>query len=114
MRIRLGMSYKAGDIALVKFPSADLKKSKKRPVVVVKSENELKDIVCFQITSNHKQTNLLKIENDDLDNSTLALKSFIKYDKCFTINTDIVDKKIAKINSKLLLQLKTLFCSELF
>ncbi len=108
------MSYNVGDVLLVKFPFTNLKKSKKRPVIVVKSHNELNDIICFQITSNDEQTNLLKIEDSGLDNSTLALKSFIKYDKCFTINSEIVDKKIAKVNSKLLAELKILFCGELF
>ena len=108
------MSYNVGDIVLVKFPFTNLKKTKKRPVLVVKSQNDFNDIVCFQITSNSEQTNLLKIGDSDLDNSTLALTSFIKYDKCFTINSEIVDKKIAKVNSELLAELKSLFCSELF
>ena len=108
------MNYKVGDIILVKFPFTNLKKSKKRPVLVVKSQNNFNDIVCFQITSNSEQTNLLKIENSDLNNSTLALQSFIKYDKCFTIDSEIVDKKIAQVNSTLLTELKNLFCGKLF
>ena len=108
------MNYSVGDIVLVKFPFTDLKKSKKRPVLVVKAQSHLNDIVCFQITSNSEQTNLLKIGNNDLDSSTLVLKSFIKYDKCFTINSEIIDKKIAKVKSELLTELKNLFCSELF
>ena len=114
MRTRLGMSYKVGDIVLVKFPFTNLKKYKKRPVIVVKSENELEDVVCFQITSNSKQTNLLKLENQDMDNSVLPLKSYIKYDKCFTISSTIVEKQIAQVNATLLTKLKKLFCSELF
>ena len=108
------MSYKIGDIILVKFPFTNLKKSKKRPVLIIKSENNLSDIVCFQITSNSEQSNLLKIDNNDLINSSLSLKSYVKYDKCFTINTEIVDKSIAKVNSNLLNKLKLLFCKELF
>lgn len=108
------MNYSVGDIVLVKFPFTDLKKSKKRPVLIVKGENERGDVVCFQITSNIEQSNLLKIQDKDLDKKKLSLKSYIKYDKCFTINTSIVDKKIAKVKSSLLIELKLLFCDELF
>jgi len=108
------MSYKTGDILLVKFPFTNLKKSKKRPVIVVKNENSFGDIVCFQITSNSEQSNLLKIENSDLDKSSLSLESFIKYDKCFTLNSEIVNKNIAKVNTNLIDKLKILFCAELF
>lgn len=114
MKTRHGMSYNIGDIVLVKFPFTNLKKSKKRPVLVVKSENEFNDIVCFQITSNSEQSNLLKIENNNLDSSLLSLESYIKYDKCFTLNTEIVDKSIAKVNNDLLDKLKIFFCNELF
>ena len=108
------MRYETGDIVLVKFPFTNLKKSKKRPVLIVKSENEVGDVVCFQITSNFEQSNLLAIKDNDLNNSTLSLKSYIKYDKCFTINTEVIDKSIAKVNSSLLDKLKLLFCKELF
>lgn len=72
------MSYKVGEIVLVKFPFSNLKKSKKRPVLVVKTENELNDIICFQITSNSKQPNLLKIQKHDFLSNTLSLKSCIQ------------------------------------
>jgi mRNA interferase MazF len=108
------MSYKTGDILLVKFPFTNLQKSKKRPVLIIKNENELNDIVCFQITSNSNQANLLKIDTDDLQNSNLTLESYIKYDKCFTLNSEIVDKKIAFATSRLMNRLKELFCKEIF
>jgi len=108
------MSYKAGDIVLVKFPFTNLKKSKKRPVLVVKSQNVLNVIVCFQITSNSEQSNLLKIEESNLDYSTFSLQSYVKYDKCFTINAEIVEKSIATVKTDLLSKLQTLFCDELF
>ncbi len=72
------------------------------------------DIVCFQITSNSEQSNLLKILNNDLENSSLTLKSYIKYDKCFTLNSDIIENPIAKANTLLLEKLKKLFCSKVF
>jgi len=108
------MSYKIGDIVLVKFPFTDLSKSKKRPVLIIKNENYLNDIVCFQITSDDNQLNILKINDKDLINSNLTLESYIKYDKCFTLNTSIIDKKIATVNQNILNSLKELFCKEIF
>jgi len=108
------MSYKVGDIVLIKFPFTNLKKSKKRPVLVVKSQSNLNDIVCFQITSSSEQSNLLKIQNCDFESDFLPLDSYIKYDKCFTLSSEIVEKSIAKVNTPLLNKLKTLFCKELF
>ena len=108
------MNYKSGDVILVKFPFTNLKKFKKRPVLIVKSENELGDIVCFQITSSPNQTNLLELQDNDMHESKLFLKSYIKYDKCFTIPINIAEKQIAKVNTKLLNKLKKLFCEELF
>ena len=108
------MSYKVGDIVLVKFPFSNLLKAKKRPVLIMKNPNELDDIVCFQITSNIEQSNLLKINNFDLDNSNLTLESYVKYDKCFTLNSSTMDKKIATVNINFLDKLKHLFCNEIF
>ncbi len=108
------MSYKVGEVLLVKFPFTNLKKTKKRPVLVVKSENNFGDVVCFQITSNELQTNLLKIKDNDFKGALLPVESYIKYDKCFTINSEIVDKTLTKVNENLLEKLKILFCQELF
>ncbi|MFA5454237.1 MAG: type II toxin-antitoxin system PemK/MazF family toxin [Sulfurimonas sp.] len=107
------MSYKKGDILLVNFPFTNLSNSKKRPVLVVKDENEYGDIVCFQITSKQNQSNILEITQNDIDES-LKLKSFVKYDKCFTIDAKIIDKKMTSVKNEFLLQLKELFCREIF
>jgi mRNA interferase MazF len=112
--MRLGMSYSIGDIILIKFPFTDLSKSKKRPVLVIKSQNKLDDIVCLQITSNQNQSSLIKIENSDLIEENLTLESYVKYDKCFTLNSEIIDKKITKVNQKFVDKLKQLFCEEIF
>ncbi|MFA5215362.1 type II toxin-antitoxin system PemK/MazF family toxin [Sulfuricurvum sp.] len=108
------MSCKVGDIILISFPYTDLLSAKKRPVLVVKNENEYGDIVCFQITSNVKQSNLFEIHSDDLSEGELKLRSFVKYDKCFTISTQNADKKLAQINLASLEKIKKHFCDEIF
>lgn len=108
------MSYSVGDIVLIHFPFTDLLSAKKRPVLVIKDENEYGDIVCFQITSNAKQSNLFEITQNDFIEDTLKLRSFVKYDKCFTISTQNADKKLACINRIGLEKIKKLFCEEIF
>lgn len=108
------MSYKTGDIVLVKFPFTNLKKYKRRPVLIVKDENRYGDIVCFQITSNQNQSSLLQIKDSDFNTDKLKLQSFVKFDKCFTINNSVVDKKITDVNKTFLSKLKSNFCQEIF
>ncbi len=107
------MHCKRGDIVLVKFPFTTLLKSKKRPVLIIKSENEYGDFVCFQITSKSTQSNLQPINKKDISNGGLPLTSYVKYDKCFTLNTELVDKKLASVDNNLMKTLKNLFCNEI-
>lgn len=108
------MSYKVGDIILISFPFTDLLSAKKRPILIIKDENEYGDIVCFQITSNARQSNLYEINPDNLSEGELKLRSFVKYDKCFTISTQNAEKKLAQINKIGLDKIKKLFCDEIF
>ncbi len=86
------MRYRAGDIVLVRFPFTTLRQAKKRPVLVMKDENTLGDIVCFQITSKSTGDSLFLLEDSHFAENPLSVQSYVKYDKCFTINGDIVDK----------------------
>ncbi len=107
------MSYKSGDIVLVQFPYIDLKKSKKRPVLIIKDENQLNDIICFQITSNPHQSNILRINDIDFYEKKLLITSFVKYDKYFTLSSEIVDKKISSLKEDILKKIKNLFCEQI-
>jgi len=107
------MTYKRGDLVLVKFPFTTLLKAKKRPVLVIKSENEYGDFVCFQITSKNTQSNLYSIDSVDIIDGNLQLQSYVKYDKCFTLNSELVDKKLASVNDALMEKVKHLFCDEI-
>jgi len=108
------MHYKRGDIILIKFPFTNLQQAKKRPVLVIKDENETGDFLCLQITSKDTQRALIKVTIQDLKESDLKLLSFVKYDKCFTLNSEIVDKKLTAVNDAFMDKLKILFCEELF
>ena len=108
------MSYKKGDIVLINFPFTDLSKAKKRPVLIIQDENEQNDFICFQITSKSTQKALRLIEYEHIKEGELKLVSFVKYDKCFTLSSDIVSKKLASIDDTLMQELKELFCLKIF
>ncbi len=80
---------------------------------LVKDENGYGDFVCFQITSNESQTDIAKIETTDMASGELKLVSFVKYDKCFTINSAIVEKSIGVVSDEFLLKIKNLFCESI-
>ena len=107
------MSYKQGDIVLVKFPFTTLLKTKKRPVLVIKDQNEYGDFICFQITSKSTQSKLYTLDNASFVESDLPLNSYVKYDKCFTLNTEIVSKKLTSVNTVTIEKIKKLFCAEI-
>jgi len=107
------MICKRGDIVLISFPFTTLSRSKKRPVLVIKSENRYGDFVCFQVTSKASQSNIYTIEPSNIVDGDLKLRSFVKYDKCFTLNSELVAKKLASVDSDLMETLKKMFCNEI-
>ncbi len=107
------MTCKRGDIVLIKFPFTTLLKSKKRPVLIIRDENEYGDFICFQITSKSTQLNTSFIGAESLIDGELKLKSYVKYDKCFTLNSELVDKRLAVVTNVFLSHIKQLFCEGL-
>ena len=107
------MKYKRGDVVLIKFPFTSLVKSKKRPVLVMKDENEYGDFICFQITSQSSQNNIHSIGENDIFDGDLKLESYVKYDKCFTLNSKIVEKKLVSLQMNFLEIIKSLFCENI-
>jgi hypothetical protein len=91
-----------------------LQNSKKRPILVIKDENNYGDLGCLQITSKSTQTYLKEIIQIDFNNKALKVNSYIKYDKCFTLNSKIVDKKLTSVNMDFLEKIKILFCNTAF
>ena len=108
------MHSKVGEIVFVKFPFTNLQKAKRRPVLIIKSENNFNDFVCLQITSSSKQSHLFALKEEHFQDRALSIQSYIKYDKCFALNSSIVEKSVAQVTPQLLLELQKLFCNELF
>ncbi|MBN2422636.1 type II toxin-antitoxin system PemK/MazF family toxin [Candidatus Woesearchaeota archaeon] len=100
--MKSGINVEQRDILIVPFPLSDLSSVKKRPVLVLSNsiENKLnEDILVCQITSRLKEEKYsIIIDNQNLEQGKLPLKSRIKVNRLITISKEIVIKKIAKLN----------------
>ena len=105
--------YKQGEVVIVPFPFSDLSSIKQRPVLVLSknSDNEIaEDAITCGITSNIKNSRYsVLFENKDLVEGIIPKPSRIKIDKLFTINQEIIKKKVARINKETFEKVKSEF-----
>ena len=96
--------HEQGEILIVPFPFSDLSSIKRRPVLVLskKSYNSSSDdIMTCGITSNIKDSkHAILIENSDLEHGQIPIASRIKVDKLFTLDKNIVEKSVGRINKE--------------
>ncbi len=94
-----GIMYEQGEVVLIPFPYSDLTGAKFRPALIISNEkiNNTKDRICCLITSNITKDGLL-ISKNDFSLGNLPFKSWVKPHRIFTIDEDIIKKKICKLN----------------
>jgi mRNA interferase MazF len=84
------------DIVLLKFPFTDTKTFKKRPALVINDFNDGDVIVC-RITSQIYQTEF-DVFIDDWEKSGLKLPSIIRVHKIATLEKDMVEVVMGRID----------------
>ena len=79
-----------GDVVIIPFPFTDLSDSKKRPALVL-ADLPGDDIIVCQITSQSKSdTFALPLEASDFISGGLPVDSFIRPNKIFTADKNII------------------------
>ena len=100
--MKSGILFEQGEIIIVPFPFSDLSTIKQRPVLILsKNEynNQTGDIITCGITSNIKDTQCsILLESNNLKEGVIPSISRIKVDKLFTIDKNLVKKKLAMID----------------
>ncbi len=113
--MKSGIMFKQGDILIVPFPFSDLSSVKQRPVLILSktSDNEISDdIITCGITSNLKDAkHSVLIDSSSLEEGNIPAKSRIKIDKLFSIEKNIIKKKIGRINKEIFEKVKNEFYS---
>lgn len=108
------MRYEQGDIVIVPFPFSDLSSIKQRPVLVLSKNKDIsssEDVVTCGITSNlRNERHSILIDNSDLEKGSIPVESRIKVDKLFTLNKDLIRKKVARVKDNVFDKVRIEFC----
>ncbi len=93
--------YEQRKIVLIPFPYSDLTGFKFRPALIISNNllNNSEDRVCCLITSNPTKEGV-EIKKGDFQEGKLPFKSWIKPYRIFTINKNIIKKKLCIINKE--------------
>ncbi len=96
------MTYKYGDVVLVKFPFSNFQYSKPRPGVVISSPryNHLrKDVILLAITSQLQQNNYAEFVIRNLKSAGLLKASILK-PSIYTMEQQLVYKCLGRLSNK--------------
>ena len=93
-----GTMYEQRDIILIPFPYSNLTGRKQRPALIISNKivNKTKDKICCLITSNAPREGVL-IKSGDFEKGRLPFKSWVKPQRLFTIDENIVRKRLCKM-----------------
>ncbi|GAB5494645.1 MAG: type II toxin-antitoxin system PemK/MazF family toxin [Phototrophicaceae bacterium] len=89
-----------GDVVVLPFPFSDLSTNKNRPALVI-SILEGSDIILCMITSQVNSSKYaIKLDDQDFESGSLKTRSFIRPERIFTADSNIVKYKIGNISKK--------------
>ena len=94
---------KAGDVALVRFPFADVDSTKKRPALVLAATTRSARYRLATVAMITSQIEALKLDGDvllgDWTGAGLLHPSLLRTAKVATIDAELVDKTIGKLSA---------------
>lgn len=91
-----------GDIVVIPFPFSDLSGSKRRPALVL-ADLSGDDLILCQITSQHKKdVYAVPVTLADLKSGSLIKLSYVRPNRIFTADGNIIIRKVAALNEETL------------
>jgi mRNA interferase MazF len=101
------------DIVLLRFPFTDLSGAKLRPVLVLTRPNGRGDFVAVQVTSQVNHEVQVVIDNTDFALGGLPKPSIVRPDKIFTLNQDLIARRVGRVNDDAFSRILTAVCQYL-
>jgi mRNA interferase MazF len=104
------MIVQPGDIVFIPFPFSDLSTEKKRPVLVITILDSYGDFTELAITSRFTEQDAYEIVKEDLLKGNLPKASWIRLNKVYTLNSELVIGSFGKLKSTCYQSVKDMFC----
>ncbi len=99
-----------GEVVVLLFPQTDLRVGKRRPALVV-ADLAGDDLILCQITSQARSDRYaVPLTAADFDRGRLALDSYIRPNRVFTIEHSMILYTAAKVKDAKLQEVKTRIC----
>lgn len=95
------MKCKPGDLVGIPFPYSDMTTKKRRPVLVVTAPDHRGDFMGLAVTSVVTRESAIAVNAEDMSNGTLPKRSWVRYDKLFTLSSDIITKIYGTLREEL-------------
>ena len=92
------MTCSPRDLVLIPFPFSDLRREKRRPVLVLTHPDHHGDFVGLAITSVPSESNALILEDAQLAEGRLPKRSWIRLTKLYTLDQQLVVKKFGRLS----------------
>jgi mRNA interferase MazF len=101
--------FRFGDIVLLKFPFTDGQDYKRRPAVIINESNDGDVIVCRVTSKIYDSPQDILIEK--WHESGLKLPSIIRVHKIATLEKELVELRIGRIDESLRIKIKTILAN---
>lgn len=100
------------DIVLCEFYFSDLKKSKKRPVLIFKDNLPYDDFIGIPISSNieNLHSDEVIIKHNSLEEGNIPKDSKLMIRKTFVVSKKVVLKRYGSISNESFKKIRELFC----
>ena len=99
-----------GDLVLIPFPYADLKTTKKRPVLALTAPDRHGDFVGLAVTSVPQTAPQIAIDARCLSEGRLPKASWVRVDKVFTLEHQLILQVFGRVNRTILDQIIAALC----
>ncbi len=108
-----GMMYQPGDVLLIPFPFSDRQTSKKRPILLLTSPDEMGDLICLPITSSPHHTDGFRLLASHFCEGKLPKESWIRTAKVYTLNQSLLLGRFGALRSDVFRQVHHVLCRQL-